>query len=71
MRLTQRKLLLGLLAVPTILLIGMGIAFGWATPANSYYHLGGSLVMATLVGMGIFCSALMNETVGNKDGDAK
>lgn len=41
MRLTQRKLLLGLLAVPTILLIGMGLAFGWVTPANSYYHLGG------------------------------
>ena len=42
MRLTQKKLLLGLLAVPTILLIGMGLAFGWATPANAYYHLGGS-----------------------------
>ena len=42
MRLTQRRLSFGLLAAPTILLIGMGLVFGWVTPANSYYHLGGS-----------------------------
>ena len=42
MRLTQRRLSFCLLAASTILLIGMGLAFGWATPANSYYHLGGS-----------------------------
>lgn len=34
----QRHLMFGLLTVPTIVLIGMGLAFCWATPANSYYH---------------------------------
>lgn len=42
MKMSQRWCALGLLVVPTILLMAMGLAFCWATPANQYYHLSGA-----------------------------
>ena len=42
MKMSQRWCALGLLVVPTILLMVMGLAFCWATPANQYYHLSGT-----------------------------
>lgn len=41
MKMNQRQISLALLVVPTILLMAMGLAFCWATPANHYYHLSG------------------------------
>lgn len=64
--------MLGLgIVVPS--LMNVAGCIGWMPVLNlgiPFASYGGSLVMATLVGMGILCSALMNETVGNMDGNA-